>query len=451
MQASAVSTIAPVSADERIRNIDMLRGFAVLGILAMNIVGFAFPFPVYSDPTVQGGSSGINLWVYFFNAFFVDGKMRGLFTLLFGAGVYLLATRAEKRGGGVDIADIYYRRLLWLLAFGVFHAYCLWAGEVLYPYAVLGLVLFPFRKMNPKGLLVLAGVLTVAMFCFDARHAYEAGEAQQKAQAAQALKAEGKTLTKDQQADLTKWEERVSRNKPDAESLQKTRAEFTGSFVSQVKARAKIVGFWHSIALYSPMQLDMLVMMLLGIALVKTGVLTGERSNSFYWKLAAAGVAVGCVFQGIEVYLLWRHWFELVWMDWAFVYYQPGRIGFTLAFVAFWMLIAKHGFLTGVRNRLAATGQMALTNYVAQSVICTFLFDTLKLYGTMQRYQIYYVVFAVWAVELAWSPIWLRNFRFGPLEWAWRSLTYWKKQPMRLRPVTEPAFPEPESPLPAES
>ena len=125
----------------------------------MNIVGFGFHPAAYGDPTVQGGSTGINLWIYLFNLVLVDGKMRGIFSMVFGAGVFLLTTRLEQRGA--PAADIHYRRMLWLMLFGIVHAFLLWWGEILYPYALLGLVLYPFRRLSPRGLLITAAVLEI--------------------------------------------------------------------------------------------------------------------------------------------------------------------------------------------------------------------------------------------------------------------------------------------------
>jgi uncharacterized protein len=421
--------LAPVAGQQRLEAIDAIRGVAVLGILAMNIVGFAFHPAVYSDPTVAGGAQGLNLWVFILNAILMDGKMRGMFTLLFGAGVYLLASRGEQRGSG-DVADVYYRRNLWLLLFGVAHAYLLWWGEVLYPYAVLGLMLFPFRRMSARGLVILSSVLVLAMIGGGIYEAIDAGKTKQKALAAQALKKEGKKLTEDQEKAVAGWEERLKFMKPDAAALKKNHDQNTGGFVSTVKARAEMVGFFHHLPLYSPMFWDFTAMMFLGMALIKTGVLTAERSTAFYVKLAAAGYLIGLPLHGVQLWLQLHGWFDVIASAWAGVFYEPARIAVCLGHVAVWMLVFRLRWLPGLTRVLAATGQMALTNYLMQSVICTLVFNVLKLHGSMQRYQVYFVVAAIWLLELAWSPLWLRRFRFGPAEWCWRSLTYWRRQPM---------------------
>jgi len=425
------SAIAPTT--ERVQTIDAIRGVAVLGILLMNIIGFAFHFSAYTDPTIQGGASGINYWTFLVNAVLVDGKMRGMFTILFGAGVCLLTSRAEERGGGIGVADVYYRRTLWLLVFGVLHAYLLWFGEVLYPYALLGLVLFPFRRMSARGLIVITAVFTVLMTGGAVYDASEAVKQKETWELAQKLKKEQKTLTEEQEKAVSGWEEKLKFMKPDAKALAKSRADNTGTFVSMVKARAEILSFFHRQAIYSPLLWDFLALMLLGMALLKTGVLTAGRSTSFYVRMALIGYLIGLPLHALQLYTQTSGWFSIDATMWAGVYYQFGRIAVCLAHIAVWMLIFKHGVAPRLTRILAATGQMALTNYVMQSVICTLIFNVGKLHSTMERHQVYYVVFAIWAAQLIWSPIWLRHYRFGPAEWLWRSLTYWQRQPMRRR------------------
>ncbi|MBI4890979.1 MAG: DUF418 domain-containing protein [Acidobacteria bacterium] len=434
------AAFAPVSSQQRIRNIDFLRGCAVLGILAMNIVGFAFHPSVYADPTIQGGAQGINLSTYMAAALLFDGKMRGLFTLLFGAGICLLSARADERGASSEVADVYYRRTLWLLLFGVAHAHLLWWGEVLYPYAVCGLMLYPFRRMSAKGLIILASVLCALLIGGASYEAHDAGEQLKKYNAATQLKRSGARLTEEQQGDITKWEEKLKFMKPDAEALRKNHDLNTGGFLKNIKARREVLNFFHSLPLYSPMLWDFLVMMLAGMALLKTGVLTGARSTAFYLKTAALGLAIGLPLHFVQLKIVLGSWFSVTAQAWAGAVYEPARIAMTFAYVALGMLLVRSGVLSFLTGPLAATGQMALTNYVMQSVCCTLVFNVFAWHGRLQRHQVYFVVAAIWILELAWSPIWLRHFRFGPLEWAWRSLTYWKRQPFLLS-----ADPEPES------
>ncbi len=152
-------TAAPVNREERIFAIDMLRGFALLGILILNIVYFGLPVYAYLFPIVAGGSSGWNYAAWFTAFSLGEGQMRALFSMMFGASVLLLVERLSRRGAAAQAADIHYRRMLWLQLFGLLHAYLIWDGDILYFYAICGLFLYPLRKLLPKALIVSACVL----------------------------------------------------------------------------------------------------------------------------------------------------------------------------------------------------------------------------------------------------------------------------------------------------
>ncbi len=430
--AAAGDRPAPVSGGERISSIDVVRGVAVLGILAMNIVGFAFHPATYADPTVQGGAEGPNLWIYLFNAVMVDGKMRGIFSMLFGAGAVLLITRIEGRGG--PGADVHYRRMLWLMLFGIVHAFFLWWGEILYPYALYGLALYPLRKLSPRALLIASGVLILGVWGFSAGFAFSLKETRDKAVAADAAEKKGQKLTAEQKESQEAWKKERKNLKPDAEDLKKTVDGFRGNFLAVMKARAPIVMQWHSMPFWFPFAWDLVCMMLLGMALLKLGVFSAERSTAFYVRMAALGYAVGIPLHILGVRHILNSNFDVIELQMGFIPYQPARIAVCLAHVAVVMLVCKSGALRWLTRSLAAVGQMALTNYIMQSVVCSTLFYGygFGLFARLERHQAYYVVGAIWIFQMVTSPIWLRYFRFGPMEWCWRSLTYWKRQPMRV-------------------
>ena len=264
---------APVTAAERITAIDTVRGFALLGILLMNIVAMGMYGAAYDNPTVAGGATGANLAVWAVLHVLAEGKMRCLFSLVFGASIILLTARLEKRG---DAADIYYRRNSWLILFGIAHAYLLWAGDILYPYALCALVLFPFRKMTAKALLITGSIvlaLTSLAYIgkgFGERHMLRQGAAAEAAEKA------GKSLTEDQKDELyayTQWERF---NRPSPEIVNKANQEWRGTPLQVLKARAKVVSFFHSLPYYHPLSWDIWSMMLIGMGLFKLGVLSAE-------------------------------------------------------------------------------------------------------------------------------------------------------------------------------
>src|SRR6516225_538158 len=153
-----MTSVHPITREERINSLDTLRGFALLGILPANVLVFGMYLAAGNDPTVAGGATGVNLASWALFRIMVEGKMRALFSMVFGASAILLTSRIEERSGSAAAADIYYRRNLWLLVFGLAHAFLLFWGDILYPYALCALILFPFRKLPAKKLLIIGSL-----------------------------------------------------------------------------------------------------------------------------------------------------------------------------------------------------------------------------------------------------------------------------------------------------
>jgi uncharacterized protein len=417
----------------------MVRGFALLGILLMNIVGFGL-YRAYDDPTNAGGAAGVNLWVWIVMHVLAEGKMRCLFSMVFGAGVILLTSRGEERGGQGASADVYYRRNLWLLLFGVLHAYLLWQGEILYPYALCALALYPFRLLQPRWLLGIGVAMMVVMAGMTIYKGRETGQIIETGKAAVAAEKGGARLTDEQKEAKEKWETLSKSAKPSAAEVEKANKRWRGSLWDVLKVRAEAVYHWHALPYFHYSNLDLFSMMFIGMGLFKLGVFSGKRSVGFYAAMALAGYAIGISFNAYTAFVRVKSSFDLVVNAYSGITYDIGRLSIALAHVAAMMLLYKAGKLTWLLNRLAAVGQMALTNYLTHSVVCSTIFCGygFAMYGRLERYQLYYVVAGIWIFQMIVSPIWLRHFHFGPAEWAWRSLTYWKKQPMRrLAEVTE--------------
>ena len=152
---------APTSQSERIVLLDSLRGIAVLGILMMNIPGFAMPVAAYFNPTLSN-FSGTNFYAWYGVEWFLEGSQRAIFSMLFGAGMLLFVSRLEDRTTGLMPAEYFIRRQLWLLVFGLFNAYVLlWFWDILFHYAIFGIMLFAFRRLKPKHLLIAAAACLV--------------------------------------------------------------------------------------------------------------------------------------------------------------------------------------------------------------------------------------------------------------------------------------------------
>ena len=428
----------PVAEAERITALDALRGFALLGILLMNIVAMGMYGGAYNNPTVTGGATGPNLWVWTAMHILAEGKMRCLFSLVFGASVILLMGRLGDRP---DAADIYYRRTLWLLLFGIVHAYLLWAGDILYPYALCALALYPFRTLRAKTLIIVGSILLALNALAYVGHGFAQGEMIKEGQAAEQAALAGKKLTDEEEQAKIGYQQWRRFAQPSPERLQKDIDAWRGNPLSVIKARAEFVGFFHSFPYYHPFFWDIWCMMLIGMGLMKLGVLSAQAPFKLYAWFAVIGYGIGIPVNSYTAWVMISKNFDPVVQQFASSTYDIGRLSIALGHLGVIMLIAKSGVLRGLMNALGAVGQTAFSNYILHSVITAFLFTGygFGLYGRLQRHQLYYVVVTIWVVNLVVSPLWLRHFRFGPLEWCWRSLTYWKRQPMRRRVAVEAA------------
>lgn len=423
---------APIDRASRITSIDTLRGFALLGILLMNIVAMGMYGAAYDDPTVYGGSTGPNLAVWAVLHVLAEGKMRCLFSLVFGASAVLLTSRLEQKG--LESGDIYYRRTFWLLVFGVAHAYLLWLGDILYPYALCGLLLFPMRKLPAVRLLRIGAILVVLGGAGYVGYGFHQQSVIREGLAAVDAAKHGKKLTPEQEEAKSRYERRLKLTHPNAEELEKDKKAWRGSPLSVIEARGNFVGKIHGEPYYGPGSWDIWSMMFIGMGLMKLGVLSAKQPARVYWRMVLIGYGIGLPVGCYTAWLVIRSHFDPAAQAFTHCTYDLERLSIALGHLGLIMLLCQKGWLRWLTTRLGEVGQMAFSNYILQSVLTAFLFTGygFRLYGSLQRYQLYYVVAGVWVVNLVFSHYWLQHYRFGPLEWCWRSLTYWKKQPMRL-------------------
>ena len=397
----------PVSQDARIDSIDVLRGFALLGILVMNIQLFAMPEAAYYNPTAYGDLEGANLYVWLGGRLLADQKFMTIFSMLFGAGIVLMTTRAEARG---ESGGVHYRRMGWLGLIGLLHAHLLWFGDILFLYAVCGMLVYPLRRQSPGRLLAI-GTATVAV-----ASAIFAG-----------LQASLPSWPDDALAEVT-----VGAWQPTRAIVDGALATYRSGWLEQLPVRsASALGFeTFMLAIWGGWRAGGL--MLIGMALHKLDVFSARLSRRFYGALVAAALVAGIPVEAYGVALD----FEFGWaLDWSllqgrqFNYWPSIAVG--LGHVGLVMLACRSSALRPATRPFAAVGQMALTNYLLQTVICTTIFygHGLGYYGSVDRLGQLGVVIGVWTVQLIASPIWLRRYRFGPAEWVWRSLTYGERPP----------------------
>jgi len=433
----------PVSSDERLRTLDVLRGAALLGIALMNIVFSGLPMAAYANPNLWGGNDPLNVSVLAVQWVLFDGKMRALFSMMFGAGIVLFMQRALERDNSVRAADLLHRRLLWLILFGALHGWLIWAGDILYAYGLFGLLLVPMRNVAPRKLFITAGVFLVLLSLAIAGQGFSQRSTRNEAMAARVVEAQGKPLTKEQQDAKKEWDEVYNRVLPSRQKLQEEIDNYRKGYGGVMTQRAPIMRKFNFVPVYFPGGVDIWALMLIGMALFKLGVLQGERPTGFYLRLAAAGYGFGIAVNSLSTYGMITSNFDIVATAFWNVPYELGRVAVALGHASVLILLAKGARMRWLTDRLASVGQMAFSNYISHSIVYALVFYApgLRLFGQLQRYQLYYVVLAMWIFSLAWSPIWLRYYRFGPLEWCWRSLTYWQRQPMRRRqPVPADAY-----------
>jgi uncharacterized protein len=429
VEHEAAAGAAAMPAARRIEALDFVRGIALCGILLMNITGFGLP-DAYANPMNAGGASGANLWAWIVTEIGFEGTQRALFSMLFGASAILLVSRLEA-AGRTDAADIYFRRNLWLIAFGMVNAFVfLWYGDILYAYGIIALFIFPFRKMAAKWLLAIGAgtlLLNAAWNLHDTNALLGKHEAWAVASAAQARGAE---LSPDQQAAIGAWEEARTEFESTPEEIADAVHARVSGYGLAFERTALINSWFQSWGLYR-FFFDIFGMMLIGMALFRMGVLTLERRTSLYVAMAVLGYGIGLAVNAVETRWIIDHRFSAVSFAQAHVSYDLGRLAMTIGHLGALLLFVRSGCLSWLRRAFAAVGRMAVTNYLTHSAVCGILFIGLGWYNQLERYELYYVVAAIWAAQLVVSPLWLKHYRFGPAEWLWRSLTYMKRQPMR--------------------
>lgn len=395
----------------RIASLDFVRGVAVLGILFANITGFAHPALAYYWPPALGvGANEADKAFWLFQFIVIDGKMRGLFTLLFGTGMALFMERAWARG---EDRHLQLHRLLWLFAFGAAHFFLLWRGDILATYAVWGIAALPLMRRSPHTLLaaglslyLVGSVVSLAQGL--QRYATAADEDGSAALARAA--AETATVLHDSYAAQV------------TAHLAQNFAEFANTVTS---------GFGETLPL-----------ILIGIALYRYGIFSGTLSRRSLAGWGWTGVIVGTILTAPLG--LWVHLqdyplalTEFVFIDAA----QAARLPVILGLAALLAAAAPSFSAGAVGRRVTAAGRLALSNYLGTSLVMTALFSGwgMGLFGTLHRAELLGIVLIAWIAMLVWSPLWLRHFHLGPCEWLWRSLTYWHWASLRrIAPIKSP-------------
>jgi len=404
----------------RIVTLDIVRGVAVMGILAMNIVAFAMPFQAYMNPLAFGNEGPADIASWAFNFVFVDGKMRGLFSFLFGASMLLVIERAEAAGRSP--AAIHYSRMAWLLLFGLVHFYFIWHGDILAGYAQIGLIAFFFRRKSTGTLIRWGiGLLVVQLLAFGGL-------------AAGAFYLQTQAAMPGAPADVVReWQGlQAELGVPAGAALAQKLALFTGPYAGIVAHQlddalepfvSTLMFGWETLAYF-----------LFGMAALKNGFLRGEWDDARYRRTALIGFGIGIPVYALLGFIAYRGGFDIpILLATVMAGTVPFRPLMVVATAALVILLTRRG--GALVARIAAAGRAAFTNYLGTSIVMTAWFYGwgFGMYGSFSRVELWVTVFAMWALMLLWSKPWLDRFQYGPFEWLWRSLSRFEPQPMRRR------------------
>lgn len=393
-----------VTPDTRHPSLDVVRGVAVMGILLANIVAFGLPAAAYFSPLAWGGSGEPGKTAWLLNFVFVEGRMRGLFSALFGASMLLVIERADARGD--NGAALHLRRMFWLFVIGCLHLYLFWWGDILTHYALTGVIALFFHQARARTLLLLALTALLVSVVMNAA-------------SAAALFAAADRATP---ADVAVWNGFAAAfGVPERSAVAREIAAMRGSFAEAAAWR------WQHAT--SPLTLlpivapDTLGAMLLGMAGLRSGFVTGRWSSTAYARVALASLPVSLIGYAAIGWHTMASGFDQRWVyTGSLVLSLPLRmIGYT-GYAALIVLLSRSSGAWSAR--LAAVGRMAFSNYLGTTLLMDLLFTGwgLGLFGAIGRAWLYVLVPPVWALMLIWSPAWLARYRYGPLEWLWRSL-----------------------------
>ncbi len=412
-----MNTSATPDLSTRHITLDAMRGFAVMGILAMNIVAFAMPKWAYVTPLAYGGETAIDRIAWLFSFILIDGKMRGLFSLLFGASMMLIIERAQEKGESA--ARVHYSRMVWLALFGLTHYFFIWFGDILFLYASVGCIAFLFRNWEPRRLIKWALIIfAIGILIWGLQF----GGLQILQMLATAPGAS---------PDLVRQYREIMAS-PDfgfdiARQLGLHRGAYAGIVADKLSDWGAPLGsVVQSIG-------ETLPLMMIGMAVKKNGFITGEWDRADYVRWAKKMIIPGLVLSALAALAVAVAGYnKLTALSALFVWAAVPRLMLTIGYAALLIMLTERLAGSAFIARVTAAGQAAFTNYLGTSIVMTTIFYGygLGLYGFVGRAQLWLFVFGAWALMLLWSKPWLERYRYGPLEWLWRSLARMKLQPL---------------------
>jgi uncharacterized protein len=451
---------------EKIPIFNILLGFAVLGALLFNIQSFGITQGSIHQLTVN--AHGGNYWLLTKVNILFGSKMAALVSILFGASIVMFFTHS-KTFGSISLQDLYIRRQIWLIGFGIVNGVVLlWHNDLLFPFGVVGVLLFPFYRLSPRPLLILAVIFSLI---FAGKSFWEFSETKEKfAKYQKVLVYEKKhkivkptekqladttamkkiaKLSDEQKEDTTAWKGMAKMYKFDKKSnaseIKSMRADYATMWSTILpKTQAKEAQWLYRFGIW-----DMASLMFLGMALFKLGFFNNTFSTKQYATWAAIGFAAGLLLAWLSLGSA-----ELQITDFT-KYVSHSSIPlhevlkpFERAFVAVgWaaliICLSRLSVVSWLWATLAAVGQMALSNYLLQTIFCTLFFFGYGMgyFGELKFYQLYFIVAEIWLIQMVLSVVWLKYYLYGPFEWLWYSLVRWEKQPMKSQGTVGSSLP----------
>ena len=402
----------------RIESIDILRGFALLGILIMNISSFAMPSMAYFSPVVYAVNN-MNHIVYSFTHIIADQKFMAIFSMLFGASTLLFINSAIKRGK--NPLFLFYSRNFWLLIIGSIHSSYFWHGDILFIYALCSFPLYFFKNLSARKQFILGFLIYLTpSFSNYVAYKYVTDDLDPIAQ---------NIMMKHWNPEDSKLQEEIDVYRGSYEKQFQYRAEMWSSNNENKDPSAEIgegiIGLSYIIDFFS----RSFGMMLIGMACFSWGVFNNTLSELFYKKLLIYGFGIG--FPLSIIGLFFNYYFDWHWEYLQFFGRTPNHLAtpfIAFGYISMIMLWIRQDNSRKIQKDLKAIGKTALTAYLIQTIIATFIFYGigLGLFGYVSRaYQLVIMVF-IWFVLIKICPFWLSKYHYGPVEWVWRMLTHYK-------------------------
>lgn len=377
-----------MTSSQRITNLDFIRGFALLGILVMNVIAFGLPLTAATNSSTHGINNILDWIVLVVSSVFFEYKMMGLFSMLFGVGIMIFLENAKKKTSKPKTLAIW--RNILLFFFGLAHL-SIWEGDVLAPYAICAFLLIIFPDVKKPILIFSMIVLLMTAYIVITNYFSSLYDVS------------GNLISQEEWVLLASKGGELSYGKfwfPDSKSW--------GILISM---------WWYIGAFFRTISL-----MLFGILLYKLNIIQGKKENSFYKKMSIYGFLIGLPLSIYSIYLLLSSGYDPSVVFISNIFNTLSVIPMVLGYTGV-LTILNLKLRDSITDRLRACGRLAFSNYIVQTIFGVFILGTFGL-DTFSRSQLIIFVFIVWVIQIAWSKPILERFNYGPLEWLWRKLTY---------------------------